>query len=424
MSGTYLPTGPSIYETLKDKELYPVGFPVLINRHADPKLKAGKSIATRMKMVDLIPVGFILNYKAMADGAINAMNANWLQYEFDFYIMEYRKKLMNLNIPDYNDTYGVRLWTTGASSGSDEVQNQFTENSISGLIKNNIQNSKFGELHQAARSFGYGNMFGGFSSGTSKGSRMLMNLLFEGRHVSLPQVWQESTYSNNYMFTVKLSSPYGSLEAIKRFIAEPLMRILALVSSSSNDGITYGLPPYLYVRAYGITYMRLGIPTSIQITRGNEDRINKYKQPLDIVITLQINTAIPGFAALIPPSLTVGNIISGNPGNSGILEDIDLDDLSEVPKSWDDFGSSGNAFIDILRNSKSGPAVNTLGSVLKSLLPAPPDLASSNFYDMPALNDASFIEDLLRKAANGSVNIPLNNNAAVEKAAAFAPTFS
>ena len=56
----------SLYESMSQLELFPVGFPVLINRFADPSLRANTSIATKMKMVDIIPTGFILNFKNLS----------------------------------------------------------------------------------------------------------------------------------------------------------------------------------------------------------------------------------------------------------------------------------------------------------------------------------------------------------------------
>ncbi len=406
-------TNTSLYANLEDKELFPVGFPVLINRHADPNSKVNQHIATSMKVVDLLPVGFILNYKAMTNNE-NAGIADWLQYEFDFYIKEYQRKLENLQIKKFDKTYGVRMWITGESQGMDSIQNSFTNNAISEMIKNQVQNSALGQLHSMARSFGYGNVFSSYNNGSTKGGRMMMNLLFEGRHVSLPKIWEESSYSNNYSFTVKLSSPYGSLEAIKRFIAEPLMRLIALVSSSSNDGITYGLPPYLYVRGYGLTYMKLGIPTNIQIVRGSEDRINKHKQPLDIVVTLTIESAIPGFAALL------GTTNSFTDNQSGVAEDIGIDDMLKIPDEWGDFGGDGNVkiknFMDLLKNTKTGPALNTMGGILKSLLPTPATMSNEYSYDNPSIKEllAAKVKEALN---NGDYTIQPSNNPQVAAAA-------
>lgn len=412
----------SLYEKFTDSELYPIGFPVLINKYADPSLKASSFVATKMKAVDLIPVGFILNYKAMTS-VENASKADWLQYEFDFFIQEYRRKLLNFDLPlaKIDKTYGVRLWlSSSGNSGTETIQNQFTENSISSMIKQNVQNSAMGKLHETARSFGYGNALGSFSEGSTKGGRMLLNLLYEGRHVSLPNIWQESSYNNNVNFNINLSSPYGSLEAIKRFIAEPLLRLVALISPSSNDGITYGLPPYLYIRAYGMTYIRLGVPSNLSISRGQDDRINKYKQPLDINVTLQLDTAIPGFASLIPNNKYYIDPNVKNTSQPGVDEDVSLSDLTKVPKGWGYFGGSEDELSDIhqiLKNTKSGPALNTLGNILKSLMPSPPDVISEVSYDIPALNKTSDILDMLSNLTSPNSVINLN-----QQTQSFAPT--
>lgn len=424
-------TNVGLYEQLSAGELFPVGFPVLLNRYADTNLLANKYIASRMKMVDLIPVGFILNYKSLFttdSDPNNSSAANTMTYEFEYFVNEYRKKLKNLGIFDNKDqestTFGVRLWITGDSSGTDSVANNYTNNAISEMIKTQVQNLGVSQLQQLAKSMGYGNLASGYNNSSSKGARAMLNLLFEGKHVSLPQIWQDSSYSSNYNFTVKLSSPYGSMEAIQRFIAEPLLRLMALASSSSDDGITYGNPSYLYVRGYGLTFMKLGIPKNIQISRGAEDRINKYKQPLDIVITLTLDNAIPGFAALIGPEDTSGGIVGG------VTEDVQLADIAKrvngvltPPQEWGEFGGTDEQtqLKDLLKSTKNGPALNTVGSILKSLFPSPPSLASES-YDGWSLQ-APFIADTV------TTNSELNSSAFVrtvktEADSASAPSIS
>ncbi len=387
-------TPKSLYESMSDLELFPVGFPVLINRFADPSLRANISIATKMKMVDILPTGFILNFANLTGNGSTGSNieSDWLKYDFEFYINEYRRKLIALGIPDPEKTVGVRLWITGDSQGNDNISNQFTDNSISSQINNAIQNNGIGQAHQMARSAGFGNLVSGFSNGSSQMSRALLNVAADGRHVSLPKIWQESTYENNYTFTIKLSSPYGSHKAIQKFIAEPLLRLTCMVSASSSDGLTYGLPPYLFIRAYGLTYLKLAIPQSLQITRGDQDRINKDRQPLDILINLQVTSAIPGFAALTggtDPGL--GVTIDGKGLNTeGLKEDIQFDQMAdENVYDWDEFGANvsdktdpnNNSFDNLIASifsNTTGPALNTVGGILKSLMPSPNYLASVN----------------------------------------------
>ena len=409
----------SLYQSMSQLELFPVGFPVLINRFADPSLRANINIATKMKMVDIIPTGFILNFKNLTGNGQTGANikSDWLKYDFDFYIKEYRRKLKALGIPDDDKTVGVRLWITGDSQGNDSIMNNYTDNSISSFINNQVQNLGLAQAHQTARSAGFGNLVSGFNNNSSQTSRALLNIATEGRHVSLPKIWQDSSYENNYTFTIKLSSPYGSHKAIQKFIAEPLLRLVCLASSSSSDGLTYGLPPYLFVRAYGLTYLNLAIPQSLQITRGEHDRINKDRQPLDIIVNLVVTSAIPGFAAL------TGSGATNDQGGmtEGLIEDIQLNQMSdENVYDWNKFafdGSSYNtpeqSFIDFIFGTISanttGPALNTVGGILKSLMPSPPFLASKNSNADSTINNAVNIYDRIRKIVGGFNNTDNNN---------------
>jgi hypothetical protein len=417
---------------MEEKELYPVGFPVLMSKYADPDYRANMSISTKMKMVDLIPTGFVLNFMEAFSNNENgtASESEWLKYEFEYYIKEYRRKLKALGFVQevIDKQYGVRLWITGDSQGSDSIQNNFTENAISAMIKSSIQNLGVGQLHQMLRSAGMGNLVHGFTNNSTKGAKMLTNLMTEGRHISLPKIWEDSSYDTNYQFTVHLSSPYGSFKAIKRFIADPLIRLSCLVSSSSSDGITYGLPPYLFTRAYGLTYMNLAIPQNLQITRGPEDRINKYKQPLDIIATLTVTSAIPGFAALVGD----GTDDSGQT-NYGLKEDIRIQDMLTNPGDWDtfshDIGSDGD-FMNLLKQTKSGPAVNTVGGILKSLMPAPAYLSNSmsqSFADQnQAVSDgatyAQAFLDIIRNASGRDYDVAGTAASASASASASAPS--
>ena len=382
----------SLYQNMANLELFPVGFPVLMNRFADPNLRANTSIATKMKMVDIIPTGFLLNFNTLMGGGPTDtdIQSDWLKYDFDFYIKEYRRKLKAIGIPNSDSAFGVRLWITGDSQGSDTISNRFTENAISSMINNQVQNAGIAKARKYLRSVGISNLISGFASGTSQASRAIQNVFLDGRHVSLPNTWQDSSYTTNYQFTVKLSSPYGSHKAIQKFIAEPLLRLICIASASSSDGITYGLPPYLFVRAYGVAYLKLAIPESLNIIRGNEDRINKDRQPLDIIVTLSTSTAIPGFAALTGSGdSTIPDL--NNPGittqTAGMKEDILFDQMAdENVYDWDTFGynindSSGgqnmwDTLLGRISSTKTGPALNTVGGILKSLMPSPPFLSN------------------------------------------------
>ena len=339
-----------------------------------------------------------------------------------------------MGIPDSDKTVGVRLWITGDSQGNDSITNNYTDNSISSMINNQVQNLGLAQAHQTARSAGFGNLVSGFNNNSSLMSRAMMNIAADGRHVSLPKIWQDSSYENNYTFTVKLSSPYGSHKAIQKFIAEPLLRLVCLASSSSSDGLTYGLPPYMFVRAYGLTYLNLAIPQSLQITRGDHDRINKDRQPLDIIVNLVVTSAIPGFAALTGAGAT--NDQGGM--TEGLVEDIQLGQMSdENVYDWDKFAFDGSQYDDPTRSfidhifgtisaNTTGPALNTVGGILKSLMPSPSFLASKNASSDSGMNDAlRAVDDSIRNWLNGFVNGNGDNGAGVARSSsASAPVLN
>jgi len=130
-----------------------------------------------------------------------------------------------------------------------------------------------------------------------KAASVALDVIGKGHRVSLPKIWNESTYSPNLIVNLKLISPYGHPAAIKEFIIKPLMYLLILASPETSDGISYGHPTFVTVKAYGLGYSPIGIISDLTLRRGGNDlTFNIFKQPLSISISLNIDFATTGFA--------------------------------------------------------------------------------------------------------------------------------
>jgi hypothetical protein len=153
----------------------------------------------------------------------------------------------------------------------------------------------------------------------------LVGVIGRGETFNMPKIWDNSDYSPVMSLNIKLVSPYGSPKAIKKFILEPLLCLLILTAPRSSNNITVGEPSPLRVKTYGINNINFGAVKNIQIRRGGGNiTYNKYRQPLSLDLSLQIETLFGGFAAL-----STGDDIKITEFDKDVSQQGDIDDTVE-----------------------------------------------------------------------------------------------
>ena len=380
-------------------ELADVGLPIILNSYADRSGTVNYKFKRKLKIVDLIPVRFELDFQKVGKGGEKiARQSNFIEYDYKEEIKKYQNLCRTHSLVEKQ---GVRLWLSDETIAQEEFANTF---------KNNLIEEKFNGfagysrgIQDAIRSVGgnsnsisdtlsegakanfdsAGSVIESVKSTLNKipGMSVLGNTLAKGNHITLPKIWENSTYNPSISLNIKLVSPYGSPEAIHDNILVPLIYLLLLSSPTSNDGLTYGDIPYVRVRAYGITDMHLGIIESISIRRGGEDVVyNKFRQPLSVDISVSIKPAFEGFAAML-----------GDPTNPDKLV-VNTEDMYNAT--------------DVVKLDKApGPGLNSIENLVRSFQPIPESIIKPNDVETQTLTSSagvSIISDV--PVLNGFLN--------------------
>jgi hypothetical protein len=333
-----------------------IGNPVKFDNRTDPDNQANTRFKRGMSVVDLIPVSYKLNLSNFDD---QDEEKKWIvEYDYDTPISDYQAMCKDYGV-DHTGIGGVRCWLTGDTISQEEISNNFGDNFLQKKL-NDV--SEYGQMAQeVAKSFGSSGEKH-LQAGTAtladatksmglgpEAGKMLGNLLIEGKHFSLPKVWKDSTYNPSLALNVKLISPYGSQASVYKHVIKPLVQLLILGSPVSDDGLTYGYPKYLHIKAYGITNINLGYIESISINRGGADTTyNIWRQPTSLDLTISIKPALNGFAAVWD--------------RDGKIKDIASVGDAKVP--------------DMYSFPGTGPGITTIGNVINSFRPVPVDIES------------------------------------------------
>ncbi|MFW6219374.1 MAG: hypothetical protein ACOC1K_03730 [Nanoarchaeota archaeon] len=211
---------------------------------------------------------------------------------------------------------GVRLHLTDKTASTDDITNSYDIN----MFQEKIDSMRTGiRALQAARNFGKltqsavsdpmsaakqatsnidssAKEFVKQNQGTSNAAETIAELVLMGNKLSFPKIWRDSDYNPNININVRLFSPYGHPEAIKKFIVEPLCYIILLCSPKTGDGLTYGHPHSLHVRGYGMIDLKLAYASSISWRRGGDDSsFSIYRQPTTVDVSISLQALIGGF---------------------------------------------------------------------------------------------------------------------------------
>ena len=115
-----------------------------------------------------------------------------------------------------------------------------------------------------------------------------------------PSTWENSQYTSTLTMFIKLVSPSGHEECIKRNILAPVMYLLAASSPVTVHGFTYGFPMLWDVHAHGITRFKIGSIAAMTISRGSfETTFNTKFQPTVVDVRLTIVPLMQDFAVQV-----------------------------------------------------------------------------------------------------------------------------
>jgi hypothetical protein len=360
----------------------------LINAYSDPILR-GNHEGTfseyrqkQMRPVDIFPVKFSVNLTDMFALLTNSAGFGATQLEMPITVdflkgaLEYFLKLSGIGIcagGQSTVSAGVRCWVNNETQSTDGVRHSYKENKIVEQFNNMLTTTN--AMADYTKSLG---IISDPSQGTI--SSPIAAALLDGRHLSLPMIWEKSTYEPQLDLTVRLISPYGNDKSFYKNIAEPLMRLTALTAPSSYDGVTYGMPANMYIRAYGVTFIPLAICDSFQVVRGGPSgRVNNVKQPLELSVSMSFKPAMPGFAAIIPPTMfDFSSIVGGDISqlvNGAITCAAGGVDPMGVMKDLESPYSIGENMATLLANKGAIkiPGITTLGTIIQSLRSVNPD---------------------------------------------------
>lgn len=350
-----------------------IGNLLQIREEIDKLHRATDAIRSRFFVADFIPLRYNLNYKCLqsSEAAVS--------YNFADAILEFQTLCDDYNMD--NKFAGVRLWMTDDTTVTENFSNEYSENAIQSKIAavsgvgqqlRDFAKASGTEINEVLRSLsefagnkaaqtsamavekmgGDQNIMQATSDSVSGLLGTAAELVLQGKAISLPKVWKNSTYNPAVSFTVKLVSPYGSPKAINKYILEPLLYILLLTSPRTVDGLSYGLPRPIRVRAYGLTNINLGMVQNVTVNRGGgSSTFNQYKQPLTVDVVLTVSPLTDGFAAM-----------------SGKNKDM-VQFQTDVGK-FEDKVHSENEYSNFGKTS----AITTVGNIIQSLAPAPDNI--------------------------------------------------
>lgn len=350
----------------------------------DPSHRATKYIRSYLGTVDIVPVDYTLSLNVLNQDA-----GGWaVEYNFESAIAKYKEICGHYNLPK---TYsGLRLWLTDDTQAHEEFKHQFDNNiienainKISGFgrsirqlvqstgVNDNVMNSMRSKLQNTvgnATQEGVkyiGDLLGKYKKGTegaflqqienavTQGVKTAAGIVFEGKQVSLPRIWKSSEYAPVVTFNIKLVAPYGHKEAIKTFIINPILYLLILTAPRSKDGLSYGLYQPVRVKGYGITNINLGAIDSVTIKRGGKaTSYNVWKQPLTVDVAISVRPLADGFAVM--------------------------------EKGFNDIANFDAADWDYDEQATGSPAITTIGNVIQSFRPAPPEVVNQSKVESSA----------------------------------------
>ena len=363
--------------TMLGDALFPIGLPCPLPKEVDPTGRIFNILKSKMSVIDIIPCKHLINVDK-----ILGKDLSGLLPEIDY--AEAVEEFIN-DCTDHglNGHSGLRLYVTDDTQAADSISNSrggknffqdiadtayqtlspisnflaATGFAESGISKELVSGT--GDLLSSIATTATG-MFGG-SAETSAQIGQLTGTLTEkiadssinGYKYSFPTIWNDASYKPNLSTRIKLISPYGHPDAIKKYIIEPLMYLLILGSPKTKDGMAFGRPWTVTIMGYGLTNIPMGAISSISMVRGGSNTsYNIYKQPTSIDLSIQFESLVGGFATYTRFDKEQGS--TKTKANTSLATDSN--------KFITDFGKSV---------AEQSPSLITLDHIVESLKPIP-----------------------------------------------------
>lgn len=300
-------------------DLKVIGKPSIFDTTIDPNFRIGRYLRNKMNIIDLLPCRFSIPLNKNSEEA-KSVSGYKPSIMYDKEMQDYSARCALYGL---DPCKGLRILTTDDTSATDSISSSLKENFFQDKA------SKLTDVGQSIDSISQSSGLSGrkneaidqgtdavmaASEGKTNVAKAAVDTVAKGHRVSLPSIWENSTYQPNFTANINLVSPYGHYKAITEFIIKPLTYLLILSAPQSSDGMTYGKPHFLTLHSYGMNYMPLGIISNISMRRGGNDTgFNIYKQPLSINITLSFKYAVEGFASMSPnPKFSDSTVRSSN----------------------------------------------------------------------------------------------------------------
>lgn len=353
-------------------ELFIIGKPCKFPKEIDPNGRINKLLKAKMNVVDLIPCDYKMDITK--DGDKEGIHGLVPTIKFGKATQDFSKICGNYGLQVAS---GIRIYTTDETTSMDNFNNQYTDNFFQGVadrasemgqnlkaFQRSINSNMDTTLANAAQNLkdeGMNLISGAASSaadfleidpetqsqisqGVSGMADVAIEAMISGKRISFPQIWTTSSYDPSLTLQVKLVSPYGTPEAVKEFIIKPITYLLILGTPKTDDGVSYGHPFPLTIKAYGLGYTPLGGITNISLRRGGGDTsFNLFRQPLTVDVSITFQYLNAGFATYGPDANPEGSEFS----NSHMPTDQSI-------------GSGPDEMF---------PAMPTLGKIIRSLRP-------------------------------------------------------
>jgi len=96
----------------------------------------------------------------------------------------------------------------------------------------------------------------------------LIEIVKDGSQLMFPKVWKSSSFTKTISISIKLYSPYGTKEALDKFVFVPLSYILGFALPIQSTPTTYKYPFLVQVDSPGAASVRMGIVSGITIKKG------------------------------------------------------------------------------------------------------------------------------------------------------------
>lgn len=182
-----------------------------------------------------------------------------------------------------NDAYlyvGFRI--EKSVDATESLQSSTAMPEVASQVNSKIQsarNMKYTMFGGNIDTSGFGKMMGDFFTGISNFAKGAVNavglsgidqIVTGAGLIDFPEVWQDSTFSKNYSFTMDLRCPYGDPMSIFQTLYVPLALLIGGAFPRATGAASYTSP--FLVRAYcnGMFAIPMGIIDSISITRGTD----------------------------------------------------------------------------------------------------------------------------------------------------------